>query len=231
MRTACARLSDAWFVVGMVTVEWTRSRMSFGRPLSSRPKASATFPPGAASCNSAAATLGSMSRSFAARRRAVKPTTRTQSATAASNESKCSIRSIRSIVPCAIPSSRTTSYSTGRTNRNRLTPMFFMARIVAPMLTGSCGSYNTTATDARSESGIDDLQRNESGRIVPIAAQVHKFIASAAEYELAAASLSAERHLIHDDFDRKRRLGLSHVDRQAIAGTDSSPSRRYAIEG
>src|SRR5215217_1680012 len=209
----------------MVTDEWTRSRISFGSPLSSRPKTSATFPLGAASSSSIAATFGSMIRSLAARRRAVNPTTRTQSATAASNESKCSIRSMRSIVPCAIPSRRTTSYSTGRTSRRRLAPMFFIARIVAAMLTGSCGSYSTTTTDTSNESAIDDLERNQACGVVAIALQIHEFAGSAAQDELSPASLTSERRLVHDDVDSERWPRLIDLDGDPVALAAAFPPR------
>jgi hypothetical protein len=79
-------------------------------------------------------------RHFAARRRAVNPTERTQSATASSKLSNVRMRSMIGPALCAIPSRRYGSYGTGRTRRSASTPMFCIARAVAAMLTWSCGS-------------------------------------------------------------------------------------------
>src|SRR5258705_12979991 len=63
---------------------------------------------------------------------------------------------MNSFVSGEIASSRTGSYLTGRTRRSVPTPMFFIARTVPAMFTGSCGSYRTTAIFDRRESGIRD---------------------------------------------------------------------------
>ncbi|PYP51266.1 MAG: hypothetical protein DMD39_08875 [Gemmatimonadetes bacterium] len=46
--------------------------------------------------------------------------------------------------------------------------MFFIARIVAAMFTGSCGSYNTTLTAERidSELGLGSPEGETSSRII-----------------------------------------------------------------
>src|SRR5215831_13769126 len=226
MSAACARLSDAWSVVGMVTVACTRSRISFGSPLSSRPNTSAAGPSCAAVSASAAAAFGSISRSLALRRRAVKPATYTQSATAASNDSKRSMRWMRSMVPCAIPSSLMTSYSTGRTRRSRLRPMFFIARTVAAMLMGFCGSNSTTTTEERSDSDIVDLERDQSISVLPVAAQVDEVTVRTAQNELAASPLPAGGHLVHDHIDRGGNWRQLEVE--LVADVHGFPSRaRY----
>src|ERR671930_1149215 len=103
-----------------------------------------------------------------------------------------------------MPSSRYGSYSTGRTRRSLPTPMFFIARIVAAMLIGFCGSYRTMTTESRSTeagcagSGTDTRARRrwsrrhakarQPVRILAVAAQEDKLALRAAEGQLPAAS-------------------------------------------
>jgi hypothetical protein len=70
----------------------------------------------------------------------VNAATRTQSASAPSSVSKWRMRSATSRVSWATTSMKFSSYAHGRTSRRSRTPMFFIARTVAAMLTGFCGS-------------------------------------------------------------------------------------------
>ena len=92
------------------------------------------------------------------------------------------MRSMTSLVPWAIPSKRYGSYSTGRTRRRRDTPMFFIARIVAAMLIGFCGSKSTTTMDVSRDSLIDEFDWNQAVLILSVAAQVDELSVAAAQY-------------------------------------------------
>src|SRR5690348_8069648 len=133
------------------------------------------------------------------------------------------MRSIRSMVPWAIPSMRIASYSTGFTKRRRLTPMFFIARTVAPMLIGFCGSYRTTTTASRSELLID-VQWDQAVLVVAIAAEINELTATAAEHELSAPTFSTAGHFIHDDIQCVRdRTGKCDVE--IVAARCRRPTR------
>src|SRR3954468_13932281 len=122
-----------------------------------------------------------------------------------------------------MPSRRTTSYSTGRTRRSRDTPMFFIARMVAAMFTGSCGSYSTTTTDDSSDSGIDQIQANEPRPILSIAAQVHEFSSGTAQDELPPAPNAPARHLVHRDVDLDRSVARQR-DVEQVSAVASQPA-------
>src|SRR5688500_12767566 len=124
--------------------------------------------------------------------------------------------SMKSIVPWSNPSSRTGSYSTGRTSRRLESPMFFIARTVPAMLTGSCGSTRTTWTAARGSSGIvDDDEWEEAVRWLPVATQVDPFAASAAKHELSAPPLPVGSSLVHQQ-----------VEPEATTAAGSEPLQR-----
>src|SRR5690348_11915088 len=100
--------------------------------------------------------------------------------------------------------------------------MFFIARTVAPMLTGSCGSYSTTTTDERIESVIGAFEWNEAVLVLTIAAQVDELAAAAAQHQLAPAAAASARHLVDDDVECRRQLAR-HVDAEAVAAVDAVP--------
>src|SRR5687767_15120755 len=113
------------------------------------------------------------------------------------------MRSMMSIVSCAMPSSRYGSYSHGRTSRSNDTPMFFMARTTAAMFTGFCGSNSTTRTRDRTDSVIDDREGEVAVLIVAIAAEVDELIRRATEHELASTAFAVGRHVVHDHVNEK----------------------------
>src|SRR4051812_39735685 len=121
------------------------------------------------------------------------------------------MRSMRSIVPCAIPSSLMGSYSTGLTSRRLDSPMFFIARMVAAMLIGFCGSKRTTTTAESSESAIV-LQLDQFDHLVALATEVHELACSAAHHELTPTPLAAAGHLVDDDVQRARMAGNLDVE-------------------
>src|SRR6185503_1170298 len=127
---------------------------------------------------------------------------------------------MRSIVPWAMPSSRIGSYSTGFTSRSVASPMFFIARTVAAMLIGFCGSYRTTTTDVRSDSAIV-LQFDESDGLVAIAAKVDELPCTTAHDELTASPFSPARHLVDDHVECAR--VPEDFDVELIAGSRRSP--------
>src|SRR5690242_16739148 len=94
-----------------------------------------------------------------------------------------------------------TLYSTGRTSRSRRTPMFFIARIVAAMLIGFCGSKSTTTTESSRDSLIGESDRHEVGVFMAIAAEIHELSAAAAQHELSAAPLAGGRFFVDQEID------------------------------
>src|SRR5262249_17685414 len=100
---------------------------------------------------------------------------------------------------------------------------FFIARTVAAMLMGFCGSNNTTTTEESSDSGIVDLERDETIGVLPIASQIDELAVRTAQDELTAASLTSSRHLVHDHIDRVRDRG--EVEVGLVPGVPRSPSR------
>src|ERR1043166_848468 len=139
--------------------------------------------------------------------------------------------SMRSIVPCAMPSSRIASYSTGRTSRSVPTPMFFMARTVAPMLIGFCGSYNTTTTDASSDSVIGDSQWNQSLGIVAVASEIHEVAVGTAQHELSTPAFATARHLVHDPIESEGWRHRWQLDRHAVPCRGRVPLRTNRLLG
>src|SRR5687768_9566841 len=90
----------------------------------------------------------------------------------------------------------------GRTSRSRWMPMFFIARTVAAMFTGSCGSWSTTHTVSRSVSGMRDDEGMETR--LPVAAEIDEPALRAAEHELPAPPLTFGRHVVDDDLHLER---------------------------
>ena len=71
--------------------------------------------------------------------------------------------------------------------------MFFIARTVAAMLIGFCGSKRTTTTESRRDSLIGETDGDELRSFVAVAAEVDEVAAPAAENQLATTSFAAER--------------------------------------
>src|SRR5688572_542947 len=107
MATAWARLSERCpGSVAMVTSALQRSSSAFVRPLSSRPATIATGPSDARRARASAASRGRSTCRFAARSRPVRTAVKTQSAIAASSESRISMLATKPAVLCAMPSMR-----------------------------------------------------------------------------------------------------------------------------
>src|SRR5476649_1341247 len=89
--------------------------------------------------------------------------------------------------------------------------MFFIARIVAAMFTGSCGSKSTTTTDESSDSVIGRPQLDETRLVVPVTAEVCERSIRPAHHELAAPALPPARHLVDDHVEcrRERRVDVN----------------------
>ena len=144
--TAWARLSEELRgSVGIVTSTWPRSSSALVRPRSSRPttighRSGGRFPRPARPPPRA----GGSVRRFAVRPRAVSTATWTQSATAASSESRISIPATKSALLCAMPSIRQGSKVSGFTSRMRSMPKFLAIRTAAAMLTMSWGLTRTS---------------------------------------------------------------------------------------
>src|ERR1043166_8225558 len=110
--------------------------------------------------------------------------------------------------------------------------MFFMARTVAPMFTGSCGSYSTTTTDARSDSDIGEAERDQARLLVTISAKIDELSPPTAEHELSSATLAPVWLLVDDDVERNERaFGIArHVERNvdvhSVPTGPALPTRR-----
>src|SRR5262245_12490459 len=102
--------------------------------------------------------------------------------------------------------------------------MFFIARIVAAMLTGFCGSYSTTTTASSNELDIWYTKGNEVDGVVTIAAQVHKIAATSTQHELPAPALATAGQLVHEHVDRAWEHAADR-DVDAIAGAVTPPCR------
>src|SRR4051812_742569 len=109
---------------------------------------------------------------------------------------------MRSCVPCAMPSRRHGSYSTGRMRRSCDAPMFFIARTVAAMFTWSCGSYSTTRRASSRDSGIGDDKGDETGRVVTVATKIDELALRPGTNQLAAAAFPAAWLFIDDVIHR-----------------------------
>src|SRR5260221_12146406 len=123
-------------------------------------------------------------------------------------------------VSWAMPSRRTGSQAQGRTSRSDVTPMFFIARTVAAMLTGSCGSKRTTEMRERRES---DMRENESEQpvwLMPVTPKIDEFSGGTGHHELAAATGAARNDLVDEDVEEELRRAMVNVQRRVelIAG-------------
>src|SRR6476660_4199199 len=101
--------------------------------------------------------------------------------------------------------------------RRRCTPMFFIARTVAPMF-----------TESSSDSVIGPLplplDRGEAVVVLAIAAEVDEFAVAAAEHQLPASPVTTAGHFVDDEVDR-REFSRIEVDVHAIAVSHSLPHR------
>src|SRR5687768_16354100 len=89
--------------------------------------------------------------------------------------------------------------------------MFFMARTVPAMFTGSCGSCSTTRTALSGRSDIGNHEREIAARLAAVAAEIDPAVPHATEDELPAPTLATRLGLVHgdDEIDRlapERRL-------------------------
>src|SRR5690348_7602598 len=107
--------------------------------------------------------------------------------------------------------------------------MFFIARTVAAMFTGSCGSYSTTTIDARRDSVIRYAKCDQALRLVPVAAEIHELPRPSTEHELPAATLAAARLLVDDDVDADGRRVRGERDEDAVSRRRPLPSRRDVL--
>ena len=131
-------------LVEMCTRYWQRINSSFVSPDCSRPKTSATRAPWATSAvhNPMACSISSDAH-VRVRCRALKPYETWTSESASSRLEYISICDNTSSVRCAETCVLSRSIAAGLTRRNRLKPMFFMARMTVPKLIGFCGSTRT----------------------------------------------------------------------------------------
>src|SRR5260221_3015616 len=92
--------------------------------------------------------------------------------------------------------------------------MFFIARTVAAMLTGSCGSKRTTEMRERRES---DMRENESEQpvwLMPVTPKIDEFSGGTGHHELAAPPRAARNDLVHEDLEAELRRAI--VNRQPL---------------
>src|SRR5688572_20246591 len=111
-----------------------------------------------------------------------------------------------SSLSCATNRMRDASYSAGRTSVSAVSPMFFIARTTAAMLTGSWGSCSTTRTRASGSVTLDDDRKKARWRL-PVALQIDP-AAAAAQHQLASPAHAAGRHLVHDQIQRHGQFPL-----------------------
>src|SRR5258708_2443442 len=105
--------------------------------------------------------------------------------------------------------------------------MFFIARTVAAMWTGSCGSKRTTEMRERRES---DMRENESEQpvwLVPVTPKIDEFSGGTGHHELAAATSPAGNDLVDEDVEEELRRAMVDVQRrvQLIARGRRAPPR------
>src|SRR5260221_12692813 len=93
--------------------------------------------------------------------------------------------------------------------------MFFIARTVAAMLTGSCGSKRTTEMRERRESDMRENESEQPGWIMPVTPKIDEFSGGTGHHELAAATDAARNDLV--DAVVKKQLLSARANRQGGA--------------
>src|SRR5260221_2709355 len=103
-------------------------------------------------------------------------------------------------VSWAMPSRRTGSQAQGRTSRSDVTPMFFIARTVAAMLTGSCGSKRTTEMRERRGSDMRENESEQPGWLMPGTPKIDAVSGGPGHHEPDAATAAPRNDLVHAQF-------------------------------
>src|SRR6476660_1486352 len=119
--------------------------------------------------------------------------------------------SMTSHVSWAIPSSRTGSYDTGLTRRSEVTPMFFIARTVAAMFTGSWGSKRMTEIRASRDSDIGESEAEKTRGVVTITTKIDEFVGGTGQHELPATACSTGNGLVDEEVQRDLRTVARNI--------------------
>src|SRR5665647_3082056 len=105
--------------------------------------------------------------------------------------------------------------------------MFFMARTVAAMFTGFCGSKRTTEICESRESAIREREAEQPRRVVAVSTKIDEFTGGAGEHELPSTSRTPRHDFVDDDVERKLWRAAADMQRrlEPISGRGRPPAR------